>query len=64
VPKQRTHSASKKRFTRTKSGKIMHKMSNYWHKSTKKRPKAKRQARQLKEVTGGQAKTLTRMLDK
>jgi ribosomal protein L35 len=42
----------------------MHKMSNYWHKSTKKRPKAKRQARQLKEVTGGQAKTLTRMLDK
>jgi large subunit ribosomal protein L35 len=64
VPKQRTHSASKKRFTRTKSGKLMHKMSNYWHKSVKKRPKAKRQARKLKEVTGGHEKMLTRMLGK
>jgi large subunit ribosomal protein L35 len=64
VPKQRTHSASKKRFTRTKSGKLMHQMSNYWHKSVKKSSKAKRQARQPKEVTGGLKKMLTRMLGK
>jgi ribosomal protein L35 len=42
----------------------MHQMSNYWHKSVKKSSKAKRQARQPKEVTGGLKKMLTRMLGK
>jgi len=64
VPKQKTHSASKKRFTRTKNGKIMHAMSNYWHKNVKKRPKAKRHARMPKEVTGGLKKMLDKMISK
>ena len=64
MPKQKTHSAAKKRFRRTKSGKLMHQMSNYWHKNVKKSPKAKRQARHSKELTGGQAKMITRMIGK
>lgn len=64
MPKQKTHSAAKKRFKRTKSGKLLHHMSNYVHKSLKKRPKAKRQARAPKELSGGQEKTITRMIGK
>ncbi len=62
MPKHKTHSAAKKRFKLTKSGKLLHHMSNYVHKSLKKRPKAKRQARAPKELTGGPAKTIKRML--
>ncbi|MCX6091364.1 MAG: 50S ribosomal protein L35 [Candidatus Bipolaricaulota bacterium] len=64
MPKQRTHSASKKRFTRSKSGKLFHVMSNYWHKNVKKSPKAKRHARKAKQVTGGLEKMLSRMIGK
>jgi ribosomal protein L35 len=42
----------------------MHSMSNYWHKNVKKRPKAKRQARKPKEVTGGLKKMLDKMLSR
>lgn len=64
MPKQRTHSASKKRFTRSKGGKLFHAVSGYWHKSVKKRPKAKRQARKGKELTGSLEKMITRMIGK
>ena len=64
MPKQKTHSAAKKRFKRSKNGKLLHHMSNYVHKSLKKRPKAKRQARAAKELTGRQEKTITRMIGK
>ena len=64
MPKQKTHSAAKKRFKRSKGGKLIHHMSNYFHKNVKKRPKSKRQARQGKELTGGQKKTITRMIGK
>jgi len=64
VPKQKTHSAAKKRFKRSKSGKLFHHMSNYVHKSLKKRPKAKRQARSWKELEGRQEKTISRMIGK
>ena len=64
MPKQKTHSAAKKRFKRSKSGKLMHQMSNYWHKNVKKSSKAKRQARQGKELSGGQEKMITRMIGK
>jgi large subunit ribosomal protein L35 len=64
VPKQKTHSAAKKRFRRSKSGKLFHHMSNYVHKSLKKRPKAKRQARAAKELSGGQKRNITRMIGK
>ena len=64
MPKQKTHSAAKKRFKRSKSGKLMHHMSNYFHKNVKKSSKAKRQARRGKELSGGQEKVITRMIGK
>ncbi len=64
MPKQKTHSAAKKRFKRTKSGKLFHHMSNYFHKNIKKRSKAVRQARQGKELGGGQEKNISRMIGK
>ncbi len=64
MPKQKTHSASKKRFTRSKGGKLFHQMSNYWHKNVKKSSKAKRHARMAKQVTGGLEKMLSRMIGK
>ena len=64
MPKQKTHSAAKKRFKRSKNGKLFHQMSNFWHKNVKKRPKTKRQARGGKELTGGQEKVITRMIGK
>jgi len=64
VPKQKTHSAAKKRFKRSKSGKLFHHMSNYFHKNVKKSSKAKRQARQGKELGGGQEKVITRLIGK
>ncbi len=64
MPKQKTHSAAKKRFKRSKNGKLFHHMSNFFHKNTKKSSKPKRQARQSKELSGGQAKNITRMIGK
>ena len=64
MPKQKTHSAAKKRFKRSKSGKLMHHMSNYFHKNVKKSSKSKRQARRGKELGGGQEKVITRMIGK
>ena len=60
--KQKTHKAASKRFRRTKSGKIMHHMSNYNHKNVKKRSKYVRQAKADKELKGGQAKRIRKML--
>jgi len=62
MPKQKTHRAANKRFKSSKSGKLFHHMSNYFHKNVKKRSKAKRQARRGKELDGGQAKVIKRMI--
>lgn len=62
MPKQKTHRGAKKRFKKSKSGKLFHHMSNYFHKNVRKRSKAKRQARQDKQLTGEQAKTVKRMI--
>ena len=64
MPKQKTHSAAKKRFKRSKSGKLFHHMSNYFHKNVKKSSKPKRQARRGKELVGGPKKNITRMIGK
>jgi len=64
VPKQKTHSAASKRFKRTKRGKLMHHMSNYFHKNVKKSSRMKRQARRGKELSGGQKKVISRMIGK
>jgi large subunit ribosomal protein L35 len=62
MPKQKSHSAASKRFRKSKSGKLFHHMSNYFHKNVKKRSKSVRQARSDKELTGGQAKRIKRMI--
>ena len=62
MPKQKTHRGAQKRFKKSKSGKLFHHMSNYFHKNVRKRSKAKRQARQDKQLTGEQAKTVKRMI--
>ncbi len=62
MPKQKTHRGAHKRFKKSKSGKLFHHMSNYFHKNVRKRSKAKRQARQDKQLTGEQAKTVKRMI--
>jgi len=62
MPKQRSHRGASKRFKRSKSGALFHHMSNYFHKNVRKRAKAKRQARNDKELTGGQAKQINRMI--
>lgn len=62
MPKQKSHSAASKRFRKSKSGKLFHHMSNYFHKNIKKRSKSVRQARSDKELTGGQAKRIKRMI--
>jgi len=62
MPKQKTHKAASKRFRFSKSGKLFHHMSNYFHKNVKKRTKSVRQARQDKELSGGQAKRIKRMI--
>jgi len=64
MPKQKTHRAARKRFKWSKRGKLYHHMSNYFHKNVKKRSKSKRQARQAKELTGGQAKVIKKMIGK
>jgi large subunit ribosomal protein L35 len=62
MPKQKTHKAASKRFRLSKNGKLFHHMSNYFHKNVKKRTKSVRQARQDKELTGGPAKRIKRMI--
>ncbi|MCD5416079.1 50S ribosomal protein L35 [Candidatus Bipolaricaulota bacterium] len=64
MPKQKTHRAASKRFKRSKSGKLFHHMSNYFHKNVKKRSKSVRQARKGKELTGNVAKNVKRLLGK
>jgi len=62
MPKHKTHRGASKRFKTSKSGKLLHHMSNYFHKNVKKRSKAKRQARQDKQLDSGQAKVIKRMI--
>jgi large subunit ribosomal protein L35 len=62
MPKQKTHRAASKRFKLSKNGKLLHHMSNYFHKNIKKRSKSIRQGRQDKVLTGGQAKNIKRMI--
>ncbi len=62
MPKQKTHRAASKRFRRSKSGKLFHHMSNYFHKNVKKRTKSVRQARQDKQLSGGQARNIKQMI--
>lgn len=62
MPKNKTHSGAKKRFKVTGSGKIMHEQRNKRHLLEHKTSKRKRSLSQEKELTGGDKKTVQKLL--
>ncbi|MEG1527658.1 MAG: 50S ribosomal protein L35 [Clostridia bacterium] len=62
MPKQKTHSASKKRFKVLKSGKVKRAQCNKNHKLTKKTTKRTRNLRGTAYVDKIQANTIKKMM--
>lgn len=62
MPKQKTHSASKKRYKKTGTGKIMRAQAFKKHILTKKTAKRKRQLRRIIEVSPANYKKLKQLL--
>lgn len=64
MPKMKTHSGAKKRFTLTGTGKIKRKRANKSHILTKKATKRKRRLAQTTTVKSNMEKNVKRMLAK
>lgn len=64
MPKQKTHSAAKKRFRVTKNGKVMVKQKNRAHILEKKSARRKRRLAGDTVLTGADAKRAKRLLRK
>lgn len=64
MPKQKTHSAAKKRFRVTKNGKVMVKQKNRAHILEKKSSRRKRRLAGDTVLTGADAKRAKRLLRK
>jgi large subunit ribosomal protein L35 len=62
MPKMKTHSASKKRFRLTGSGKLMRRKAFRTHLMEPKSPKRKRGFRKLGQVSKADAKNVMRLL--
>lgn len=62
MPKLKTHSGTKKRFTVTKNGKLLRRRATGNHLLTKKSARRKRKFAGTETLTGRQAKTLKRKL--
>lgn len=62
MPKNKTHSGAKKRFRVTGSGKLMHEQRNKRHLLEHKPSKRTRRLSQDKELTGGDAKKINKLL--
>lgn len=62
MPKQKTNSAAKKRFTLTPSGKVKRSKQNHRHLLTDKETGRKRGMRQGAYVSKGEAKTIKKMI--
>lgn len=62
MPKLKTHSGTKKRFTVTKTGKILRRRATGNHLLQKKSASRKRKFAGVEEIGGKQAKTLKRKL--
>ena len=62
MPKQKTHSASKKRFTLKKSGLIKRNKQNHRHILTKKSKDRKRKLGKTAYVSSANEKTVKKML--
>ncbi len=62
MPKLKTHSGTKKRFTVTKNGKVLRRRASGNHLLAKKSARRKRKFAGTEAITGTQAKTLKRKL--
>jgi large subunit ribosomal protein L35 len=62
MPKQRSHSGTKKRFRVTRTGKILHGRQNKNHLLEKKTSAHKRRISGTAALTGGDAKSVRRLL--
>ena len=62
MPKAKSHSGAKKRFSVTKNGKIKRAKQGCSHILTKKAPKRKRNLRKATYVSETQVKTIIRMI--
>ena len=62
MPKAKTHSGAKKRFSLTKTGKIKRSKQGCSHILTKKAPKRKRNLRKGTYVDPTQAKTISKLI--
>jgi len=62
MPKQKTHSSSKKRFKVTASGKVMHKQAFRSHILSKRPTKRMRHLRHNQECADSNAKVIKKMI--
>lgn len=62
MPKMKTHSGAKKRFSLTKTGKVKSKKAFARHILTKKPSKRMRKLRKSSILTGGDAKKIKKLL--
>ena len=62
MPKQKTHSAAKKRFKLTGTGKVLRRRAMKSHLLEKKSPKRKRSFRRGRALAGADARSVTRLL--
>jgi large subunit ribosomal protein L35 len=62
MPKMKTHSGAKKRFTKTSKGKLRHRKAFSSHYLEKMSPKRKRHTRKPLEVSDADAKRVRRLL--
>ena len=63
MPKQKSHSGTKKRFKVTKNGKVMSRAKNRAHILEKKSPGRKRRLAGMHEVAAPDAKRVKRLLN-
>jgi large subunit ribosomal protein L35 len=63
MPKQKTHSGTKKRFRVTRNGKVMVRQKNRKHLLEKKAATRKRRLAGKTEITGAPAKNVKRLLN-
>ncbi|WP_130649867.1 50S ribosomal protein L35 [Egicoccus halophilus] len=63
MPKQKTHSGTKKRFRVTRNGKVMVSQKNRAHLLEKKSARRKRRLSGETEITGKPAKNIKRLLN-
>ena len=64
MPKQKTHSGAKDRFRITRKGKVLHGRQNRAHLLEKKPSSRKRRLAGSKELSGGDAKQIRKLLNR